>query len=44
MTLSCHMYVLAGQTLSQDEMSVLIRQLGRSELSDTCQHGRPTMV
>ncbi|MFQ6057840.1 MAG: DNA mismatch repair endonuclease MutL [Anaerolineae bacterium] len=36
--------VKAGQTLSQEEMQELIRQLERTASPRTCPHGRPTMI
>lgn len=43
-TLACHSAVLAGQTLSLEEMRDLVRQLERADLPHTCPHGRPTMI
>ncbi len=43
-TLSCHTAVRAGQTLSQEEMRDLIRQLERAALPHSCPHGRPTII
>ena len=39
--MACHGAVRAGQRLSQDEMSQLLRQLQEVELSTNCPHGRP---
>ena len=36
--------IKAGQTLSQDEMQQLIRQLEQCESPRTCPHGRPTVL
>ncbi|HID87873.1 MAG TPA: DNA mismatch repair endonuclease MutL, partial [Anaerolineae bacterium] len=36
--------VKAGQTLSQEEMEELVRQLERTASPRTCPHGRPTMI
>ncbi len=36
--------VKAGQTLSTDEMQVLVRQLEQCESPRTCPHGRPTVL
>ena len=36
--------IKAGQTLSQDEMQRLVRQLEQCESSRTCPHGRPTLL
>jgi DNA mismatch repair protein MutL len=43
-TLACHTAIRAGQTLSQEEMRDLIRQLEHSAVPHTCPHGRPTMI
>ncbi|MDY6892189.1 MAG: DNA mismatch repair protein MutL, partial [Chloroflexota bacterium] len=43
-SLACHSAVLAGQSLSQEEMADLIRQLEQTSNSRTCPHGRPTMI
>jgi DNA mismatch repair protein MutL len=43
-SLACHGSVRAGQVMSQEEMSALIRQLERSASPRTCPHGRPTMI
>ncbi|MDZ4230353.1 MAG: DNA mismatch repair protein MutL, partial [Dehalococcoidales bacterium] len=44
MTMACHSAVRAGQTLSDDEMRALLRQLEQAALPNTCPHGRPTMI
>ena len=36
--------IKAGQTLSQDEMQHLVRQLEQCESPRTCPHGRPTVL
>jgi DNA mismatch repair protein MutL len=36
--------IKAGQTLSQDEMQTLVRQLEQCESPRTCPHGRPTVL
>ncbi len=36
--------VKAGQTLSQQEMEAMIRQLERCQNPHTCPHGRPTLI
>jgi DNA mismatch repair protein MutL len=36
--------IKAGQTLSQDEMQQLVRQLEQCESPRTCPHGRPTVL
>ena len=43
-SLACHGAVRAGQTLTDDEMRELIRQLEQTALPQTCPHGRPTMI
>jgi DNA mismatch repair protein MutL len=43
-TLACHSAVRAGQTLSDDEMRELIRQLEQTAMPRTCPHGRPTVI
>ncbi len=43
-SLACHAAVRAGQTLSNDEMRDLLRQLEECEVAQTCPHGRPTML
>ncbi len=43
-SIACHSAVRAGQTLTNDEMRQLIRQLEQVALPHTCPHGRPTMV
>jgi DNA mismatch repair protein MutL len=42
--LACHSAIRAGQVLSLDEMRELIRQLEKTDLPNSCPHGRPTMV
>jgi DNA mismatch repair protein MutL len=44
MSLACHGAIRAGKTLSLEEMRELVRQLEESETSNTCPHGRPTMI
>jgi DNA mismatch repair protein MutL len=36
--------IRAGQTLSYDEMQIMLRQLERCSSPRTCPHGRPTMI
>lgn len=36
--------IKAGQTLSQEEMRELVRQLEATSMPRTCPHGRPTMI
>ncbi len=43
-TVACHSAVRAGQTLSEQEMRDLVRQLEATALPYTCPHGRPTTV
>ncbi len=43
-SMACHSAVRAGQTLTDDEMRELIRQLEQVALPHTCPHGRPTMI
>ncbi len=43
-SMACHGAVRAGQTLTEDEMRELIRQLEQVASPRTCPHGRPTMI
>ncbi len=43
-TLACHSAVRAGQTLTDDEMRELVRQLEQASMPHTCPHGRPTVI
>ena len=43
-SIACHSAVRAGDILSQQEMSALVRQLEAAGSPHTCPHGRPTMV
>jgi DNA mismatch repair protein MutL len=43
-SMACHSAVRAGQTLTDDEMRELVRQLEQTALPNTCPHGRPTMI
>ena len=43
-SMACHSAVRAGQTLNDDEMRELIRQLEQVTITSTCPHGRPTMI
>jgi DNA mismatch repair protein MutL len=42
--LACHSAIRAGQVLSLEEMRELIRQLEKTDLPNSCPHGRPTMI
>ncbi len=41
---ACHSAVRFGQTLAEDEMRALLRQLEQVELPNSCPHGRPTLI
>ena len=43
-SMACHSAVRAGQTLTDDEMGELVRQLEQVAIPHTCPHGRPTMI
>jgi DNA mismatch repair protein MutL len=43
-SIACHGAIRSGQTLSDDEMRALVRQLEASESPQTCPHGRPTVI
>jgi DNA mismatch repair protein MutL len=43
-SIACHGAVRAGKSLSQQEMSELVRQLEETRTPNTCPHGRPTMI
>ena len=43
-SIACHSAVRAGQTLTDDEMGELVRQLEQVAVPHTCPHGRPTMI
>ena len=43
-SIACHGAVRSGQTLSDDEMRGLVRQLEQAANPHTCPHGRPTMI
>ena len=41
---ACHSAVRFGQTLEEDEMRALLRQLEQVDLPNSCPHGRPTLI
>ncbi|GAC1435548.1 MAG: DNA mismatch repair endonuclease MutL [Chloroflexota bacterium] len=41
---ACHSAIRAGQTLTMDDMRVLVRRLETTSRPRTCPHGRPTMI
>ena len=43
-SIACHGAIRAGETLSEQEMSELTRQLEECQQPNTCPHGRPTMI
>ncbi|MFC2066059.1 DNA mismatch repair endonuclease MutL [Chloroflexota bacterium] len=43
-SIACHGAVRSGQTLADDEMRELVRQLEQAANPHTCPHGRPTMI
>ena len=43
-TIACHGSVRAGDTLSNDEMDALLRQLETTDNPHHCPHGRPTVI
>jgi DNA mismatch repair protein MutL len=43
-TMACKAAVKAGQTLSLDEMRLLVQRLETTARPRTCPHGRPTMI
>jgi len=43
-SIACHGAVRAGDSMSQEEMSALLRQLEDLKNPHTCPHGRPTMI
>jgi len=43
-SIACHGAIKSGQTLSDDEMRALVRQLEQCDNPHTCPHGRPTVI
>nr|MBC8476918.1 DNA mismatch repair protein MutL [Dehalococcoidia bacterium] len=44
-SVACHSgAVRAGQSLSDEEMRALVRQLEKTVMPHTCPHGRPTLI
>lgn len=43
-TMACHSVVRAGQALSADEMTSLLKQMDEFPLSGYCPHGRPVYI
>jgi len=43
-SIACHGAIKSGQTLSDDEMKSLVRQLEQTASPHTCPHGRPTVI
>ncbi|MFC1941644.1 DNA mismatch repair endonuclease MutL [Chloroflexota bacterium] len=43
-SIACHSAVRSGQSLSDDEMRELVRQLEQTANPHTCPHGRPTVI
>jgi DNA mismatch repair protein MutL len=43
-SIACHGAIKSGQTLNDDEMRALVRELERTASPHTCPHGRPTIV
>ena len=43
-TMACHSVVRAGQSMSQEEMTSLLKQMDEYPLSSFCPHGRPVFV
>ena len=41
---ACHCAVRFGQTLAEDHMRELLRQLEQVDLPNSCPHGRPTLI
>ena len=43
-SIACHSSIRAGDIITHDEMTSLIRKLEKSKSPNTCPHGRPTMI
>ena len=43
-SIACHGAIKSGQTLNEDEMRSLVRQLEQTANPHTCPHGRPTII
>ena len=43
-SIACHRSIRAGDVITHDEMTSLIRKLEKSKSPNTCPHGRPTMI
>jgi DNA mismatch repair protein MutL len=43
-SIACHGAIKSGQSLSDDEMRALVRQLEQCASPQTCPHGRPTVM
>jgi DNA mismatch repair protein MutL len=43
-SIACHGAIKSGQTLSDEEMRALVRQLEQTANPHTCPHGRPTVI
>jgi len=42
--MACRAAIMAGQSLSNEEMAEVVRRLNRCESPHICPHGRPTMI
>ncbi|OGN94747.1 MAG: hypothetical protein A2Y89_01390 [Chloroflexi bacterium RBG_13_51_18] len=43
-SIACHGAIKSGQTLTDEEMGSLVRQLEQTDNPHTCPHGRPTII
>ena len=43
-TMACHSAIRAGQSLTEQQMTQLLRQMDQFPLSSFCPHGRPVFV